>query len=130
MVEIVLAILLVISSAVIAWLHGELKATRREFLFSRQMHARILFETKHHIRRLTRERRKWELAAATAMGIRLKPLPPPAEMKPIKGRVVGPREAINRERDRQAGIADIAPPEMSASKVPAPIANGFLKEAK
>lgn len=119
-----LAATVILGVSAIIWLHGELKAERRESLFARQVHAHVMVEGKRQIRRLTRERNKWELAAARFMGARIGPTPTPSN-KPMArtSRFVSPTEAIHRTQREVAGT-----PTISTDSVPPAIKSKFLQE--
>lgn len=131
MVEIFLAIALIAFivagfAAMWYWAASSVERKWREAVETSS--TKMLVEQKRIIRRITRERNKWELAASRAMGIRLNlPASPSETQHKSTRRIVSPTEAIRRERDR----LDAEPPiPMTTAKVPPAIANGFLKDAK
>ena len=101
-----------------------------------QANSRIIVEQKKTIRRLTRERNKWEAAAARVMQIRLNPPQRSGESpQKISSKFVSPSEAIYRAQQAEAAQQQTereAPAITSTNGVPVPpaVRAKFLEDAK
>ena len=129
---IVLAILLALALVAISWLVAENRALWRLMDRSDEGYARVVVGQSRQIRRLTRERNNWELAATRAIGIRLQ-TPKPAssgDLPKSTRRFVSPSEAINRTKQEEAGFGHVPPPAQATETVPPAIAKKFLEDAQ
>ena len=130
--ELILFALLALTLVAVGILASIAKMLQRWHDADLEASARIHVEQKRAIRRLTRERNKWEAAAARIMNIRLNaPAKSNEEPKAVKRRFVSPSEAIYRDQLQRAETGDVEPPVMAATNgVPPAVRQKFLKDAK